>query len=88
MKYAYKETRKINSNSVRKLCIEKGWYTAGTNEEYAHLLFDIVGRIGNVTSDELVEIATDIKDHSVTDCEVTNIMYELAKVCVSFFDEI
>lgn len=88
MKYAYKETRMIDSQSVRKLCIDKGWYTSGTNEEYAHLLFDLVGRIDNVKIGDLVKIATDIKEHSDTDYEITSIMYELAKVCVSFFEEI
>lgn len=86
MKYLYKETRRINLRLVRKLCIDKGWYTSGTNEEYAHLLFDIVGRIDNVTCDDLAEIATDIKAHSVTDYEITDIMFDLAKVCVSFFE--
>lgn len=30
----YKEVRKIRAGKLRNLCIEKNWYTRGTNEEY------------------------------------------------------
>jgi hypothetical protein len=88
MKYGYKEIRTIDADAVRKLCIAKEWYTLGTNEEYAHLLLDIIPSIENVTSDELVEIAENIKEHSDTEYELTSIMYELARICHSFFEEV
>lgn len=88
MKYGYKETRIIDTDAVRQLCIAKKWYTLGTNEEYAHLLLDIIPNIENVTSDDLVEIATDIMEHSDTDYTFTSIMFELAKICRSYFEEV
>lgn len=86
MKYGYKETRKIEMNKIRNLCIEKGWFTCGDNDQYAELLS--YGKCENITSDELVEMATLIKEYSNTEYEITSIMFELARICYSFFEEI
>ena len=81
MKYAYKEIRRIRANDLRNLCVEEDWYTCGDNDEYGHLLLDLAGHKENITTDDIVEIASDIIEHSdlsVSDfedvaCKVANI---------------
>lgn len=80
-----KETRNLYWGYVRSYCIENDLYSKGTNEEYAKLL-DGVQELENVTNQDLYEIAKDIKDHSDTHYEVTDIMSDLAKKCNSFFE--
>lgn len=86
MKYGYKEVRKIEASKIRALCIEKEWFTNGSNEEYSQLLNYGFSR-QEITTDELVEMATLIKEYSDTDYEITNIMYELARICFTYFEE-
>lgn len=64
MKYGYKEVRTISADRLRKLCIDHDWYTRGDNEEYRHLLLDMAGDKENITTDDIVEIASDIIKHS------------------------
>ena len=87
MKYGYKEVRKVDPIALRGLCIKKNWYTNGTNAEYDELLnYGYNDKL--ITSDELVEMATLIKEHSDTDYEITSIMYEInAECCYSYFEE-
>lgn len=89
-KYGYTEIRKIDEVKVRKLCILKNWFTNGTNEEYAELLNYGFNEV-LITSDELVEMATLIFEHSepeyLRDYDYTSVMYELAQCCYSYFVE-
>lgn len=87
MKYAYTETRKMTMDNLRALCIRNDWYTCGDNEEYSNLL-NTAHYCENITTDVLVELATDIKSHSDTEHEITSIMFELAGICYSFFEEV
>ena len=87
MKYGYKETRHLSGSDLRSLCVKENLYTLGTNEEYFNLL-ETSEKTENITTDDLVELATDIKSHSETDAEITSIMFILAKACVSVFDEV
>ena len=87
MKYGYKETRHLSGSDLRSLCVKENLYTLGTNEEYFNLL-ETAEKTENITTDDLVELATDIKSHSETDAEITSIMFILAKACVSVFDEV
>lgn len=86
----FTETRHLDSTKLRSLCIEHDWYTHGTNEEYGRLfdrLYDCCGCPENLTTDKLVEIATDIYDHSeITDYTIEAILFELARACYSYFD--
>ena len=87
MKYGYKEVRKISADKIRALCISKDWFTNGTNEEY-----DVLLQYGfsdmEITTDELVEMAELILEHSDTDYEIISIMYELnAECCYTYFEE-
>lgn len=86
MKYGYKEVRRMDSMNLRSLCIKQDWYTAGNIVEYANLL-DTANGYDNITCDELVELATDIKSHSHTDYEIESIMYALCEICHSYFEE-
>lgn len=67
MKKEYKEIRQINADSLRRLCISKRWYTGGDNAAYNHLLYDLADDKENITTEDIVEIAQDIMEHSNTD---------------------
>lgn len=86
MKYGYKEIRKISADKIRGLCIKHNWFTCGTNEEYGVLL-DYGFSDKEITTDELVEMAELILEHSDTDYEITSVMYELNKICYTYFEE-
>ena len=80
-----KETRGLYYCDVMRYCIENDLYSAGTNEEYAKML-DYVQSLKNVTPKALFKIAKDIKEHSHTHYEITDLMFDLAKKCNSFFE--
>ena len=84
----YREIRKIDADSIRKLCIEKGWYTKGTYQDFRHLLIDLVDSKGNITTDDIVAIAQDIMEHSNTDQEFTSVCFDVARLAVVFFKEV
>ena len=99
MKYGYKEVRTLHHSDLRALCIKENWYTGGTNEEYDNL-FKMTEK-ENITTDDIVEIATDIVEHSETALEkfkqdsglelsdfYTHIMYLIAETCNTYFKEI
>lgn len=92
MKYGYKETRTIDMCDIRKLCIEKNWFTEGTNEEYDELLNYGSHDRKNITTDDLVEMATLILEHSekeyINDYEITDIMWSLANISHTYFEEV
>lgn len=76
----YKEVRKIRAGKLRNLCIEKNWYTRGTNEEYGNLLFTLAGK-DNLTTDDIVNIVNDIMLHSEIDGETfETIAYEVLRI--------
>ena len=96
MKYGYKEIRKLYSTDLRSLCIRENWYTGGTNEEYARLM-DMTMK-DNITTDDIVEIATDIIEHSERakrDFEKSSggedfylhVMFLIAEACNTFFEK-
>lgn len=68
MKYGYKIVRKLSSEALRVLCVERDWYDLGDNEEYGNMLG--MAKKKNITSDDIVEIASDIGEHS------SNITYD------------
>ena len=88
-----KETRKLNKEDLRQLCIKRKWYTRGCNFEYGKLLA-YAENCENVTTAVIVEIAEDIyyhsdkeywKDHDGSPIE--NICFEVASVCNSYFEQ-
>lgn len=98
MKYGYKEVRKLCSSDLRSLCIKENWYTGGTNDEYFNLMQ--MTEKDNITTDDIVEIATDIIEHSNVAVEkymkcdglsfgecYTYVMYLIAEKCYVYFEE-
>jgi len=81
-----KETRKLYSEDLRRLCIQKGWYTNGSNEEY-QLMLTLADKCVNVKSDDIVGFARDILIHSDTEYPLESICFEVAKICNSFFKQ-
>lgn len=81
-----KEIRTLWGDDLRSLCIEKGWYTCGNNDKYTNLL-EKAGAAENVTTELIVEMAEDIKNHSDTDYEVEGICFEIARRCRSHFEK-
>lgn len=89
------ETRTINWNDLRNLCIDKDWYTSGTIDDYASML-DFVGS-NKMTTDNLVSVATDIIKHTdakcFKDCEANGttalryVLFELANIAHTFFHD-
>lgn len=88
MKHGYREVRKIRKDDLRNLCIVKRWYTRGDNAAYNHLLDDLTGDKENITTDDIVEIALDIMEHSNTEQELTSICFDVARIAVTFFEEV
>ena len=85
MKYGYKETRKIEMDKIRNLCVRKNWFTCGDVYSYDRLLD--YSKCENITTDELVEMAEQILENSETEYGITDIMFELAEICYSYFEE-
>lgn len=55
----------LASDNVARLCIRKGWYTKGNNNDYKKLLSYIENLWGKTITDNVVKkIAMDIYDHS------------------------
>lgn len=88
-------TQHLSSDNVRRMCIRENLYTMGTNEQYAHLLMDMIGLEGlcNPTDMDIYNIAVDIAMHSrrnsyVSELEfIENIMY-LVGQCITMTFEI
>lgn len=84
----YEEMRLLNAENVRELCINKNWYTKGSQEEYVALLKkieDIRDSDESITVNQLGEIAEDILKHSDTTYTVEAIMWELNRVANTSF---
>lgn len=62
MKYGYKVIRRLSSDALRSLCIERAWFTGGDGEEYNKMLAKTQKE--DITSDDIVEIANDIIEHT------------------------
>lgn len=80
MKYAYKVIRKMSLYELQAICIEKGWYKSGNNTEYEKMLE--VTRKEDITSDDVVETATDIIEHT----DELSIMNDFTYVCNKILD--
>ena len=83
------ESRIMDADDLRALCIEKEWYTYGNNEEYARLfqrLDNPDGTRAEMTPAKLYEIAEDIRRASDWRWTAPAIMFELARICRSFFE--
>ncbi len=90
MKKQYKEIRRIFAYNLRGLCVKKGWYTAGDDDEYDHLLFDLANNKKNITTADIIAIAEDIMEHSEMepDRTVENVAFEVARIASVRFEKV
>ncbi|MBQ3256349.1 MAG: hypothetical protein IJN43_16095 [Ruminococcus sp.] len=84
-KYGYKEIRRVSMMALRSLCIKMNWFVKATNKEYAVFLNYATNE--TVTTDDLVEMATQVKEYSDTHFEIEDIMYLIAECCHTYFEE-
>lgn len=80
----FKEVRTVSWDEIRNLCIAKEWYTRGNNEQY-NALAGYVFDLEEITTENLVYIASDILDHSSTEYNLEAILWELNRVCNTSF---
>lgn len=76
------EKRFFTAQDIRSLCIQKNWFTRGTNKQYDHLFSILFAH--KVTNNKLYKAACLIEECSNPDnvsCDVTGIMYELNRIC-------
>ena len=78
------EKRVLYNDDLRNLCISKNWYTKGDNEQYSKLLKKCND---NMTTEDIIEIAEDILQHSKTEHYLESIAFEISKMMYSFFEE-
>lgn len=86
----YIEKRTLTAYNLRKCCIENGWYTCGTVEEYQTLFdrlpYDEYGDPEHITTEKIAELAEDIRKHSERlNYGMTATMFEIAKWCDTHF---
>lgn len=79
-----KETRHISSAALRTLCIDRRWFTLGSNEEYGVLLHH-AHVLEDVTTRDIAWLANYIAVHSDTNQGVTSIAYDIAQIVRSSF---
>ena len=88
------EKRVMDSDDIRKLCIENEWYTCGSNEDYSDLL-NFIDNLENVTTQNIFEVAINIYEHSDLDewfdnnediiDEIKHIMFLIERNCCHTF---
>lgn len=81
-----KEMRYISPEEVRSLCIERNWYTCGDNEQYSYMLSVLCDK-ENITTQDMIIIATDIRTHSETDASIAEVATALANISTTIFYE-
>lgn len=87
MKYGYREERRTTCDKIRNICIKYGFYTQGSNEEYEILLS--YGEKEHITTDDIVEMATDIGKHSyLIDMSIETVMNIIANECCFTYFEV
>ncbi len=91
MKVTYNEFRRLSAGSLRNLCVRMNWYTAGDNDEYGHLLYDLAEHKVNLSTEDIIEIAKDIYKHTALedlgDYEIANIAFKVNRACTVTFEK-
>ena len=84
----YKEIRTLTAYSLRALCIQQNWYTNGGNNDYEHLLYDLADSKPHLTTQDIIEIAADIAEHSVLrdGYDIEGIAWEVNRACNVAFE--
>lgn len=85
-KYGYTEKRTTSIDDLRGLCISRNWFTRATCKEYDAFLTK-AAVLDNITTDDLVELAEAVKEHSdCDDMEIETIMWYLPTACSTTFE--
>ena len=71
------ETRKLDFEDVRQLCIDNNWYTHGDCNDYSAMLEYVQDNSINPAGHVIYSIAMDIYKHSRGEDEVSDIMFKL-----------
>ena len=88
-----KEIRVLTMEKLRMLCVNKGYYTEGTVEDYEKLLLFV--KDSEMTTENIYKVAVDIINHSNVapyykqegyNDMLTNIMYNIADACYTYFN--
>lgn len=79
-----KERRILTWEKLRAICVERGWYTRGTIEEYEKLLNKT--KVSNITSDIIGDIAQDIIAHSIGSMSLETTCHIIATNCYLIFE--
>ena len=80
-----RETSRMCSDDLYRLCVDNEWYTRGTNQEYTRML-EFARYLTNITAEDIVSIAADIKHHSDTERSIESICHSVAQRCFSIFE--
>jgi hypothetical protein len=85
----YIEERVLYAYTLQALCVQRDWYNRGNNEEYENLFSRLYenGCSANITTEKLAEIAEDIIEHTEEEHDIEDVMFAIAKECVSYFCE-
>lgn len=87
------KTQHLSCGDIRRMCIREDFYTQGTNEQYTHLLNNIVGEMNNPTDKDIFRIALNIAKHSsknpyISETEFIEYIMYLVAQCVTTTYEI
>ena len=82
----FTERRKLYRDDLRRLCIEKNWYTRGHNEDYEDLLKK-ADAFENVTTEQIEIIARNILQNSETEYPLEEICFLIARICFVYFEK-
>ena len=80
-----KETRTLYASDLRTLCIRENWFTLGDTEAYERMMTRTFCK--NLTTEIIEDIARDILGHSDTDMDLPEIMYAVAAISHTTFEE-
>lgn len=70
------EKRVIGMDALRHFCYNYNLYTRGNNGDFSHMLLTASG-IDNLTTEDILDIASDILYHSDTSLTIDAIMFYL-----------
>ena len=81
-----KETRYWSVKAIRMECVQYGWYTKGTNEDYEKMLEFVSAK--EPTNANMLKVATDILEHSDTGDSIDFVLYCISNYCVKRFYDV
>ena len=72
-------------DEVRRVCIARGWYNAGNNNDYEKLLGYVMNHSKSPSQLEVYIASEDIATHSVPAPKATDVYRELEKKTLYYF---